>query len=55
MSEKDFVFAFVLATRASGGGTLWGRDYLDSIIDGAKQVYNQIQERCDETDSRTED
>jgi len=52
MTEEDFVFAWVLATRA-GGEEVWGGTPFR--IAEAKEVYKQIKESCNETDSRTED
>ena len=54
MTEEDFVFAWLIATRASGGG-LFSRDTVQHHIETAKQTYNQIKESCNEANSRTED
>jgi hypothetical protein len=53
MTEKDFVYAWLLATRA-GGDEAWGGTPFR--IHEAKEIYKLIQQECsDETDSRTED
>lgn len=52
MSEEDFVFAWLLATRAGDDGAWGGTPF--RILE-AKEIYQQIKESCNETDRRTED
>lgn len=49
MSETDFVFAWLLATRAATTGA-WTDT--PAHIAKAKEIYKQIKESNDETDSR---
>ena len=55
MSEEDFVFAWVLAHRAACPETIFSNLCNRQVITQAKEIYKQIKESCNETDSRTED
>lgn len=53
MTEKDFVFAWLLATRVGSGEVWQGTPFR---IQEAKEIYQLIQQECnDEADSRTTD
>lgn len=53
MSESDFVFAWLLAAKAGSGiAVLWHDDLIKLQLREAKEIYKQIKESNDETDSR---
>jgi len=56
MTEKDFVFAWMLAHRAANPETIFPDLCNRQLMTQAKQLFQLIEQECkDEANSRTED